>query len=1063
MAENFFNTNNKAALFAVSSTDGKTPVYLWADPVTHALAFSASVSIAKDPIPASALTSALSVQIVDGSGNQITSFGGGTQYTDGGIPPTHPTGPTIQWSDGTNWQTVSTAKPLPVTASISTAGLATSVKQSDGSQKTQIVDGSGNVIAATSNALNAFLTNSSIAVTAISNALPAGTNLLGKVGIDQTTPGTTNAVSANQGTAAALSAGWPVINGELADTTGTFTNATQTTSVTASNLDGYANVLISINGTYGTATAVFEGSDDAGTTWYPISEADRTDSNVIESGYTSLTNTNRAWQISIPGFDAIRARSTAVASGTVNVRISPSAAPTSAGTTVSIGNSLPVGTNAIGGITGAGSNAQIKDDTFYGDGVTSGILSETPRIFNGTSYDRLRGVASTKNTTGAGLLGTSVLGFDGTNYQAVTAKVLTNSNPIATMLVDGSGTQITSFGGGTQYAELITTSPATGTAMLGRYQTSAPTLTNGQMFMPQLDASGNLKVTGSLSVGGTTDSATFTAASSSFTGVGGVYNDSIANLSPGQQGALRLTADRRLKVDIGTGSTGIQTANTQQIAGNDIATTNDGTQLVSIAGPTGDPIDTTGNSLNVQVQNTAPLNVTPSLIEQVYTTSISPAANKSVIINLTTLAVSGILNLSGTFSASIQVFISYDGLNFNLNGVPLLELTTGVNKYIPSTAPASTTFGEYRICQSLIGVKAIKVAYNAYTSGAPMITLRTSQAPLTSTDIAAIQPGIGVTTTSNGLIPLTGSLGYTMNSGGGSYDPLITPILSANAVNSTGTGLPTTSLLAQLDDTAPTAITENQFGNVRMSSDRGLLVSGIYNTTGVTAALRLDVNNNLQGVIRDGAGNARSANVDAANNLQSTIRDAAGNARGANVNASNQLSVSVDNYTNIAQQVNNSQVAGIDIATVADGVQLMAIAGPTGDPINTIGNAMEVAVTRNLAASDETSTIFNGSVPLQPQFAAVSTSASGITTIVNAVPGKSIRVIVSTLVANGAVNVKWQSGSTDVTGLYYLAANTGVADAYSPVGHFQTNPGQALNINLSGSVAVGGKITYLIL
>ena len=33
------------------------------------------------------------------------------------------------------------------------------------------------------------------AVTAISNALPAGTNLLGNVGIDQTTPGTTNAVS----------------------------------------------------------------------------------------------------------------------------------------------------------------------------------------------------------------------------------------------------------------------------------------------------------------------------------------------------------------------------------------------------------------------------------------------------------------------------------------------------------------------------------------------------------------------------------------------------------------------------------------------------------------------------------------------------------------------------------------------------------------------------------------------------------------------------------------------------------------------------------------------------
>lgn len=39
------------------------------------------------------------------------------------------------------------------------------------------------------------------AVTAITNALPAGTNILGKVGIDQTTPGTTNGVQVNAGTA----------------------------------------------------------------------------------------------------------------------------------------------------------------------------------------------------------------------------------------------------------------------------------------------------------------------------------------------------------------------------------------------------------------------------------------------------------------------------------------------------------------------------------------------------------------------------------------------------------------------------------------------------------------------------------------------------------------------------------------------------------------------------------------------------------------------------------------------------------------------------------------------
>lgn len=70
-----------------------------------------------------------------------------------------------------------------------------------------------------------------------------------------------------------------------------------------------------------------------------------------------------------------------------------------------------------------------------------------------------------------------------------------------------------------------------------------------------------------------------------------------------------------------------------------------------------------------------------------------------------------------------------------------------------------------------------------------------------------------------------------------------------NATNSIGTGIQAAGIIAQFDDVAPTTVTENQFGNLRMSAN-GVL----YNT----------------------------------------IRDAAGNERGANVNALNQLSVSVD-------------------------------------------------------------------------------------------------------------------------------------------------------------------------
>lgn len=101
---------------------------------------NASATLSGAAIPISGATTAVGVAIVDGSGNQITSFGGGTQYTDAGTPPANPVGPTIQWNEGGTWRTVSTAKPLPVTASVSTAGLATDTKQDTGNSSLSSID-----------------------------------------------------------------------------------------------------------------------------------------------------------------------------------------------------------------------------------------------------------------------------------------------------------------------------------------------------------------------------------------------------------------------------------------------------------------------------------------------------------------------------------------------------------------------------------------------------------------------------------------------------------------------------------------------------------------------------------------------------------------------------------------------------------------------------------------------------------------------------------------------------------------------------------------------------------
>lgn len=103
-------------------------------------------------------------------------------------------------------------------------------------------------------------------------------------------------------------------------------------------------------------------------------------------------------------------------------------------------------------------------------------------------------------------------------------------------------------------------------------------------------------------------------------------------------------------------------------------------------------------------------------------------------------------------------------------------------------------------------------------------------------------------------------------------------------------------------------------------------------------------------------------------------------------------------------------------------------------------------------------------VAVTPLFAAIVASASGATTIVAAAATLRIRVLRWSLTSNGAVNAKWQSHvtPTDLTGLHYLTQFASAGGSYCPLGIFQTIAGEALDINLSGAVAVGGELTYVL-
>lgn len=96
------------------------------------------------------------------------------------------------------------------------------------------------------------------------------------------------------------------------------------------------------------------------------------------------------------------------------------------------------------------------------------------------------------------------------------------------------------------------------------------------------------------------------------------------------------------------------------------------------------------------------------------------------------------------------------------------------------------------------------------------------------------------------------------------------------------------------------------------------------------------------------------------------------------------------------------------------------------------------------------------------KFAAISASGSGNNTVVSAVTSRKIRVLALAMMAVTAVNAKFQSGAsgTDLTGLFYPAANGGFVLPFNPQGWFETTSGALLNLNLSGAVAVGGCLLY---
>jgi hypothetical protein len=133
----------------------------------------------------------------------------------------------------------------------------------------------------------------------------------------------------------------------------------------------------------------------------------------------------------------------------------------------------------------------------------------------------------------------------------VTADILdlTNSNPLTVAIVDGSGDQISSFGGGTQYTEGATDASITGTALL--WEDAADTLVTASSAKPF-----PVEIIAGAGSGGTAaaDDADFTDGTTSGTPGMGVYESTPTTVTDGDLGIFGITIDRQVKVSDAAGA-----------------------------------------------------------------------------------------------------------------------------------------------------------------------------------------------------------------------------------------------------------------------------------------------------------------------------------------------------------------------------------------------------------------------------------------------------------------------------------------------------------------------------
>ena len=307
---------------------------------------------------------------------------------------------------------------------------------------------------------------------------------------------------------------------------------------------------------------------------------------------------------------------------------------------------------------------------------------------------------------------------------------------------------------------------------------------------------------------------------------------------------------------------------------------------------------------------------------------------------------------------------------------------------------------------------------------------------------------------------------------------------AVNALNSVGTGIQAAQIVGQFDDTSPTAITENQFGNLRMSANR-----------------------NLYGTIRDAAGNERGLNVDANGELGvSAIRSAlpAGTNAIGKLSANSGVDIGDVDITSIIPGTGATNLGKAEDAVHTTGDTGVAIwakrtdtpasSGANGDyvTINSDASGYLYTIPRSSGStgaappdrasysaglgSGATGGFLTG-IPVSDTFKSVSVTSATTTLLITGVSGRHIRIGSINLVSAIANNVALISGTgatcgTGTTGVaggttaangWNLAANAGLAYGNGLGTIMQTTAtGDSICVVTSAIGPLAGTIGYAI-